>query len=98
VVFVRPSRADGDAVSIREALQAGVPVVASDVVERPDGAVLFRTGDRAALTSALRAVIERAPSQHQDDPGTPLSDDPFSAQLIEVYRRELAMQRRDAAP
>jgi hypothetical protein len=60
--------------------------------------VLFRTGDRTALTSALRAVIERAPSQHQDDPGTPLSDDPFSAQLIEVYRRELAMQRRDAAP
>jgi glycosyltransferase involved in cell wall biosynthesis len=95
-VFVRPSRADGDAVSIREALQAGIPVVASDVVERPEGAVLFRSGDRAALTSSLRAVLDRAPSQHQNDPGAPLSHDPFSAQIIELYRRELAMQRRNA--
>ncbi len=36
-VYLRPTLTDGDAVSIREALAAGVPVLASDVVARPSG-------------------------------------------------------------
>jgi glycosyltransferase involved in cell wall biosynthesis len=36
-VFVRPTRADGDAVSVREALALGCQVVASEVGHRPPG-------------------------------------------------------------
>lgn len=44
-LFVRPTRSDGDAISIREALYYGVPVVTSDVVQRPNGVSLFRNDD-----------------------------------------------------
>jgi len=47
-VFVRPTLADGDAVSVREALALGRVVVASAVGERPAAARLFPAGDAAA--------------------------------------------------
>src|SRR5690606_33543991 len=40
-LFVRPTSSDGDAVSIREAIHYHIPVVASDVVVRPKGTILF---------------------------------------------------------
>ena len=36
-VFVRPTLADGDSNSVREALALGVPVLATSVVQRPEG-------------------------------------------------------------
>src|SRR5690606_30076837 len=45
--FVRPTRADGDSISVREALGLGVRVVASDVGNRPAGVALFRAADPA---------------------------------------------------
>jgi glycosyltransferase involved in cell wall biosynthesis len=44
-IFVRPTLRDGDSISVREALALGVPVVASDVGTRPEGARLFEAGD-----------------------------------------------------
>jgi glycogen synthase len=58
VVYLRPSRTDGDAVSIREALSLGVPVLASDVVPRPPGTVTFPTADVESLGAALEALLE----------------------------------------
>jgi len=55
-VFVRPTYRDGDSISVREAVSAGVPVVASDVGTRPASVLLFRPGRTAELTSQ----IERA--------------------------------------
>jgi glycosyltransferase involved in cell wall biosynthesis len=52
-VFVRPTRADGDAVSVREALSQGRPVVASAVGHRPPGCLLFPAGDARALAARL---------------------------------------------
>ena len=54
---MRSTFADGDAITVREALDLGIPVVASDVVARPPGAVLFTTGDEADLS---RKLIEGA--------------------------------------
>ena len=56
-VFVRPARADGDAVSVREALALGVPVVASDAAVRPAGVVRFAKGDAGALAETVEAVL-----------------------------------------
>lgn len=44
-IFVRPTCTDGDANSIREALYLGKPVVASDVVLRPEGCLVYKDGD-----------------------------------------------------
>ncbi len=44
-VFVRPTRVDGDALSVREALSMGRMVVASDAGHRPPGCLVFRAGD-----------------------------------------------------
>lgn len=69
-VFVRPTNTDGDANSIREALYLGVPAVVSDAVERPAGAILFRSRDhddfeqkvRGALASAVACRDRKTPA------------------------------------
>lgn len=65
-LFVRPTRVDGDALSVREALSLGVPVVASDVGTRPPGTVLFRCGDEQDLVDRAEEVLAL-----QGAPGTP---------------------------
>jgi glycosyltransferase involved in cell wall biosynthesis len=58
-VFVRPTRADGDAVSVREALTLGCQVVASDVGYRPEACLRFPAEDGAALVAALGEAVRR---------------------------------------
>jgi len=56
-LFVRPTASDGDALSIREALYAGTPVVTSDVVKRPSGVITFRNRDLEDFTAKCRAAL-----------------------------------------
>jgi glycogen synthase len=56
-VVVRSTFADGDAITIREALDLGVPVVASDAGCRPPGVVLFLKGDSQDLLAKLGHVL-----------------------------------------
>ncbi len=61
-VVVRSTFADGDAITVREALALGVPVVASDTDFRPAGVTLFRKGDVSDLAAKLMQVLTtRAP-------------------------------------
>jgi hypothetical protein len=53
--LIRATTTDGDANSIREALSFQVPVIASDVVERPAGSVVF---ENRSLDDLVRAVGE----------------------------------------
>jgi glycosyltransferase involved in cell wall biosynthesis len=57
--FVRPTLADGDSVSVREALALGVPTVATDAAVRPAGTVLCRRGDARDLAAATRRALAR---------------------------------------
>lgn len=53
--FVRPSSEDGDSVAIREALALGMPVLASDVVARPNGVVTYNSA--SGLDGAIAAFL-----------------------------------------
>lgn len=73
-LFVRPTSTDGDANSIREALCLGVPVVASDVAERPKDVLLYRSRNlddlvattRLALTDLTRHSMKKPRLDRQD--------------------------------
>jgi glycosyltransferase involved in cell wall biosynthesis len=69
-VFVRPTLADGDSVSVREALALGRQVVATAVGHRPQAVRLVPPGDPAALAQALLASMapgEARPAQREAD-------------------------------
>ena len=57
-LFIRPTITDGDAISVREALSLGVPTIASDVVQRPIGTILFKNGDINDLNSKVKIILE----------------------------------------
>jgi glycogen synthase len=80
-LFVRPSLADGDAVSVREALALGISVVASATGARPPGVLLFRTGDAGDLTAKIVQALENGRAACAPGP----SKD-FFAELLGVYR------------
>jgi glycosyltransferase involved in cell wall biosynthesis len=82
-VFVRPTTTDGDAISVREALHAGVPTIASDAVKRPEGTILFRSRDIDDLVAKATAAITdyRAGRRPQ-----PVRFAHYGEQVLEVYR------------
>jgi glycosyltransferase involved in cell wall biosynthesis len=72
VILLRPTRSEGDAVSVREALAAGVPVVASDVARRPEGTIVCGPGADALAAAVLPLLGDRAgarPRPPADDEG-----------------------------
>lgn len=56
-LLLRTTRYDGDSIAVREALQLGTPVIATDNGMRPEGVHLIPTGDGGALH---RAIVELA--------------------------------------
>ena len=78
-LYVRPTLMDGDSLAIRESLEAGVKVIASDSVKRPDGVQLFKINDVNSLLENLQKLINAPiiPPQRQPD---------FSVQILDLYR------------
>ena len=58
-LFLRPTMSDMEGVSVKEALQFGTPVVASDVCIRPKEAVLYKTGDAEDLFEKVYPLLQR---------------------------------------
>jgi glycosyltransferase involved in cell wall biosynthesis len=83
--FLRPTTADGDSLSVREALYLGTRCVASDVSARPPGTVLFRGGDCQDLAEKIaRALTEPSPLAGTVDVGSA---------LLEEYQRACGPRR-----
>ena len=77
-IFVRPTRSDGDAISIREALLLGRKVVASNCSVRPPSVILFESGNSEALADALaQADTARTP---------PVSAEDYFWDVVECYQ------------
>ena len=56
-VFIRPTLLDADALSVRECLYVGVPVVASDCVKRPREVLTFKCRDLEDLEDKVKMVL-----------------------------------------
>ncbi len=60
-IVLRPTNTDGDSLTVREAIYLGKKVIASDVVTRPAGTLLFRSRDADDLADKLtEAATNRA--------------------------------------
>lgn len=55
---VRATTTDGDAISVRESLYFNKITIASDVVVRPNGTVLFKTSDSFSLALNMQQAFE----------------------------------------
>jgi glycosyltransferase involved in cell wall biosynthesis len=83
-LFVRPSRADGDALSVREAVSLGTPVVASNVGCRPPQARLFSVGDARSMAEQIFHALS---NRHATDDTVAASSPDGIAALLGIYRR-----------
>jgi glycosyltransferase involved in cell wall biosynthesis len=57
-ILLRTTLFDGDAISVREAMFLGTPVIATDNGMRPDGVEVIPIGDSAALARAVHKVTQ----------------------------------------
>ena len=58
-IVLRTTNTDGDALTIRESLYLNTPVIASDVVSRPEGTTLFKTRNIDSLVEAIENTLAR---------------------------------------
>jgi glycogen synthase len=70
-LFLRTTQYDGDAISVREALWLGTPVIATDNAMRPPGVHLVPVGDEAALTEAILTQVVAPRAVQATDNGAP---------------------------
>jgi glycosyltransferase involved in cell wall biosynthesis len=57
-LVLRPTLSDGDALTVREAIFLDKNVIASDVVKRPSGTTLYKTGDVLDLFNKIKDEIK----------------------------------------
>lgn len=80
-IFVRNTSTDGDALSVKEALYLGVPALCSDIVDRPDGVILFTYSDTISFDRALSDAISSVRKGHRT---ISIKDDVVDS-LIKLY-------------
>lgn len=77
-IMLRPTLTDGDSLSVREALYLGKTVIASDVVARPEGVVLYKSGDMDDLQKKMEAFIRNSDRITKDEFVNHQQDDAFA--------------------
>lgn len=83
-VFLRTTLYDGDAISVREAIALGVPVIATDNGMRPAGVRLVAVADAAALAAAIRRTL--AEDERRRSATTPAAEATANLEsVLELY-------------
>lgn len=87
-IVLRPTVTDGDALTIREALFLGKPVIASDVVTRPSGTVTYMSEDPRDLYMTIKKVASALSSEPNPtcQPDTSATEE-YRKFYLEVYRQ-----------
>lgn len=81
--MIRSTTTDGDSISVREALYYGKPVIASDCVERPQGCILFHSGDFSELDLIIGKFTPSIKIERDEKDFTGLTD------LLTLYAANL---------
>lgn len=81
-VYVRPTSTDGDSVAVREALDEGTVVVASDVCDRPQGVVLYKYGNDDNLYEVVKSNLNKKRSIGGPNMG-------YYIMMKDIYDKEL---------
>ena len=85
-ILLRTTWYDGDAISVREALQVGTPVIATDNAMRPAGVRLIPKSDLAALLRAIEEELSRPKPRGE----RPHADESSLRQGFRLYHHLLA--------
>lgn len=85
-ILIRPTNTDGDAISIREALFFKIPAVASDIVPRPNGTILFKNRDINDFTSKVNKFLEQNDTPNLKVLTKEKSDDNFE-KIMNLYKQ-----------
>ncbi|MCF0177853.1 MAG: glycosyltransferase [Bacteroidales bacterium] len=58
-VFIRHTNTDGDSLSVKESLSLGVPTLCTDIVDRPEDAILFKYNEETSFQLAMQTATKR---------------------------------------
>jgi glycosyltransferase involved in cell wall biosynthesis len=83
-VVIRATNTDGNSLTIHEALHEGVPVIASDCVQRPTGTILFKNRDVDDLIAQTCRTLENLESEREKIKG--LAGEDNAARILDLYR------------
>ncbi|HYM75138.1 MAG TPA: glycosyltransferase [Candidatus Dormibacteraeota bacterium] len=85
-ILLRTTWYDGDAISVREAMQVGTPVIATDNAMRPAGVRLIPKSDVAALLRVIEEELRKPAARKERTP----ADDRSVQQVFDFYQELLA--------
>ncbi|MFT3746020.1 MAG: glycosyltransferase family 4 protein [Pyrinomonadaceae bacterium] len=84
-ILLRTTLFDGDAISVREALFLGTPVIATQNGMRPEGTYLIEIGDEETFVRLVREISSRTKAK-----GIPGADEVDNiSQVLDLYERLL---------
>jgi glycosyltransferase involved in cell wall biosynthesis len=83
-VFLRSTKTDGDANSIREALYLHIPVIASDCVPRPKPVVTYKDGSLGDYYNKLEHMINNLKTYQETFKDTIIQDN--SNEIVRIIR------------
>lgn len=84
-IFIRPTNTDGDAVSLREAIYFRKPNIASDIVKRPKGTIIFKTRDIKDLLEKTKLVLDNYDEEKNKVEKLEVKE--YYEEVLEVYKK-----------
>ncbi|MCK5345216.1 MAG: glycosyltransferase, partial [Candidatus Heimdallarchaeota archaeon] len=82
-LFIRPTIYDGDAISVREAIALGVPVVASNTSFRPSSIVTFEIGDARGMAKAIIETL--CDIRKRSEFSSTVSSEKYLEEILKIY-------------